>query len=128
MTEFFKPYEGTKPYIFISYSHRDSAAVINTIRPIHDRRYRLWYDEGIPAGSDWPRNIAVHMRDCRMVLFFLSRTALASPNCLSEISTAAKQGKTILLMKLEDIPIEEANEKWQQALKSAILIEPDDKA
>ena len=119
MTEFFKPYEGTKPYLFVSYSHRDTAKVIDTIRPIHDMHYRLWYDEGIPAGSDWPRNIAVHMRDCRMVLFFLSRTALASPNCLSEITTAAKQGKTILLMKLEDIRIDEADEKWQQALKSA---------
>ena len=90
MTEFFKPYEGKNPYLFISYSHRDSDKVIDTIRPIHDSMHRLWYDEGIPAGSDWPRNIAVHMRDCRMVLFFLSRTALNSPNCLSEIATAAK--------------------------------------
>ena len=88
MTEFFKPYEGKSPYLFVSYSHRDSAAVIDTIRPIHEQRYRLWYDEGIPAGSDWPRNIANHMRDCRTVLFFMSRTAIASPNCLSEMTTA----------------------------------------
>ena len=85
---FFKPYEGKNPYIFGSYSHRDSEKVIRTMRPIHEAHYRLWYDEGIPAGSDWPANIANHMRDCGMVLFFLSRTALASPNCLSEISTA----------------------------------------
>ena len=32
MIEFFKPYEGKKPYVFISYSHRDSEAVIDTIR------------------------------------------------------------------------------------------------
>ena len=32
MIEFCKPYEGKKPYIFISYSHRNSAEVIGTIR------------------------------------------------------------------------------------------------
>ena len=104
MTTFFRPYEGRKPYIFISYSHKDSEKVLETIFPIHEQLYRLWYDEGIPAGSDWPRNIEVHMRNCRMVLFFLSRTALASPNCLSEIRTAVKQGKTVLLLKLEEAP------------------------
>ena len=124
MTEFFKPYEGRKPYIFVSYSHRDSEKVIGTIRKIHDRHYRLWYDEGIPAGSDWPRNIAVHMQDCRMVLFFLSRTALASPNCLSEISTAAKQEKTILMVRLEEIPSEDMDPRWQSCLKRAVLIDP----
>ncbi len=119
MTEFFRPYEGRKPYLFVSYSHRNSEQVLDVIRIIHDRRYRLWYDEGIPAGSDWPRNIAVHMRDCRAVLFFLSRTALASPNCLSEITTAKKQGKPILLMKLEDIDLQGEDEKWRACLKGA---------
>lgn len=126
MIEFFKPYEGKKPYIFISYSHRNSTEVIGTIRLIHDKMYRLWYDEGIPAGSDWPHNIAVHMNDCRMVLFFLSRTALASPNCLSEMATAAKQGKTILLMKLEDIPEAEIPDKWQKCLRTATTLDPAD--
>ena len=109
MIEFFKPYEGKKPYIFISYSHRNSAEVIGTIRLIHDKMYQLWYDEGIPAGSDWPRNIAVHMDDCQAVLFFMSRTALESPNCLSEMTTAARQGKKILLMKLEDVSFTDAS-------------------
>lgn len=119
MTDFFKPYEGKAPYLFVSYSHRDSDTVIDTIRPIHERKYRIWYDEGIPAGSDWPRNIAVHMRDCRMVLFFLSRTALNSPNCLSEIATAAKQGKPILLLPLEDVPEGEYPARWRDCLKNA---------
>ena len=124
MVSFFKPYEGSNPYVFVSYSHRDSETVIDTIRLVHDRRYRLWYDEGIPAGSDWPRNIAVHMRDCRMVLFFLSRTALESPNCLSEMTTAARQGKPVLLMKLEDIPEKEYPPRWRDCLRNAVRLEP----
>ncbi len=128
MTEFFRPYEGQKPYIFVSYSHRDSEKVLDTIRPIHEKHYRLWYDEGIPAGSDWPRNIAEHMRDCRMVLFFLSRTALESPNCLSEITTAARQKKTILLLPLEEIPESGMSSAWQDCLREAVRIAPDDLA
>ena len=123
MTTFFRPYEGRKPYIFVSYSHKDSEKVLETIRPIHEQLYRLWYDEGIPAGSDWPRNIEVHMRNCRMVLFFLSRTALASPNCLSEIRTAVKQGKTVLLLKLEEIPEEALEPRWKKCLEHAVPVE-----
>ena len=102
MTVFFKPYEGTRPYAFISYSHRQSAAVVDTIRPIYEKGLRLWYDEGIPAGSDWPSNIARHMNECEKVVFFLSREALASPNCFSEIRTAARLDKPVLVVRLDD--------------------------
>ena len=102
MTSYFKPYEGTRPYVFISYSHRQSAHVVETIRLLHDRHIRLWYDEGIPAGSDWPANIASHMDGCERVIFFLSATALTSPNCFSEIRTAARLGKPILVVPLDD--------------------------
>ncbi len=103
MSRFFKPYEGNKPFLFVSYSHRQSDLVVESIRILHDQGWRLWYDEGIPAGSDWPANIARHMEACEAVLFFLSGTALESPNCLSEIRTAARLHKTILVLRLEDI-------------------------
>ena len=125
MSEFFTPYEGTNPYLFISYSHRDTEKVVETIRGIHQLYYRLWYDEGIPPGDDWPGNIAVHMDNCEMVLFFLSRTALDSPNCKSEISTAAELRKKILLLKLEDIPEDQYPEGWE-SLKDAAVIPPAD--
>ena len=83
MSTFFKPYEGSRPFAFISYAHRQSAAVVDTIRILHDRGWRVWYDEGIPAGSDWPKNIEEHMQSCSMVLFFVSEAAMASPNCRS---------------------------------------------
>ena len=81
MSTFFRPYEGRRPYCFISYSHRDSETVLNVLSVLNDRKLRLWYDEGIPAGSDWPKSIEQHMRECAAVLFFLSGTALSSPNC-----------------------------------------------
>ena len=113
MSTFFKPYEGKRPYVFISYSHRDSEQVLNVISALNERRLRLWYDEGIPAGSDWPKNIELHMRGCAAVLFFVSETALASPNCFSEIKTAAALKKPILLVPLESTA---PNDAWKKLL------------
>lgn len=113
MSTFFKPYEGKRPYVFISYSHRDSEQVLNVISALNERRLRLWYDEGIPAGSDWPKNIELHMRGCAAVLFFVSETALASPNCYSEIKTAAALKKPILLIPLEPTAL---NDAWKKLL------------
>ena len=101
MSRFFKPYEGTRPFLFISYAHLQSDVVVDTIRIINDKGYRLWYDEGIPAGSDWPANIALHMQNCERVVFFFSARAMESPNCLSEMRTARRLGKPILVVELD---------------------------
>ena len=113
MSMFFKPYEGSRPFLFISYAHLQSETVVNTIRILHEKAYRLWYDEGIPAGSDWPANIAQHMQDCERVIYFLSRRAMESPNCFSEIRTAVRQGKPILVVRLEDA---EKDACWRELL------------
>ena len=117
MSGFFTPYEGKRPYLFISYSHRNSQEVLETITLLHQRRVRLWYDEGIPAGNDWPKNIETHMRASAMVLFFLSETALRSPNCLSEIETAVALRKPVLYFTLDDSRPEG---RWAELLKSCI--------
>lgn len=129
MSGFFKPYEGSRPFVFISYAHRQSDTVLDTIRILHEKGWRLWYDEGIPAGSDWPTNIARHMQDCERVIFFLSARALASHNCYSEMKAAARQGKSILLVRLEDIS---PDEKWSELLAECqeipLLEEPAERA
>ncbi len=114
MSHFFKPYEGSRPFVFVSYAHRQSDAVVDTIRILHDKNYRLWYDEGIPAGSDWPSNIARHMQECERVLFFLSGRAMESPNCYSEMRTALRLGKPILVVRLENTPVQE---NWKDILE-----------
>ena len=113
MSGFFKPYEGNRPFLFISYAHRQSDTVLDTIRILHEKGWRLWYDEGIPAGSDWPTNIARHMQSCERVIFFLSARALESHNCYSEMKTAARLGKPILLVRLEDAA---PGERWTELL------------
>ena len=113
MSRFFKPYEGNRPYLFISYAHKQSEEVVSTIRILHEKGWRLWYDEGIPAGSDWPANIARHMQGCAGVLFFESERALESPNCYSEMRTAHRMKKPCMVVHLEDA---QRDEKWREIL------------
>lgn len=113
MSGFFKPYEGSRPFLFISYAHKQSGAVLDTIRILHEKGWRLWYDEGIPAGSDWPANIARHLQRCERVIFFVSARALESHNCYSEMKAAARLGKPILLVWLEDTA---PDGKWTELL------------
>ena len=120
MSRFFKPYEGKRPYLFVSYSHRQSDEVVDTIRILHERRVRVWYDEGIPAGSDWPKNIEQHMRSAPAVLFFLSASAMASPNCRSEIRAALEQRKRVLVVPLEEA---ERDREWAALLKKCIFLD-----
>ena len=46
------PYRGDSPYIFISYSHKDSDVVFDIIGQLQMKQYRIWYDEGIDPGTE----------------------------------------------------------------------------
>ena len=49
----FEAYTGDEPYIFISYSHRDTAKVYPILDALSDRKYRIWYDESCETGNDF---------------------------------------------------------------------------
>lgn len=98
----FTPYEGTKPYLFISYARGDNELMLETMQPVRSRRYRLWYDEGIPGGNDWPLYIANHLQKASSVVFFLSGKSMVSPNCYSEMVAAVAQKKPILVLPLDE--------------------------
>ena len=80
-----KAYEGTQPYIFISYSHKDTAQVMTVVDDLEKRGYRVWYDGGIEAGSEWPEYIAKHLRGCKCVIAFISQNYVNSTNCRREL-------------------------------------------
>lgn len=117
--EYFRPYEGKNPYVFISYAHRNSGRVLPTAARLHEERYRVWYDEGIPAGKDWPRSVKEHLQSCGCVLFFRSERSLASDNCFSEISTARSRKIPVYIIALDDTVPEE---RWKNALADAEII------
>ncbi|MBQ7828968.1 MAG: toll/interleukin-1 receptor domain-containing protein [Clostridia bacterium] len=95
-------YGGDNPYIFISYSHKDTARVLPVIAAMQDKGYRIWYDQGIEAGSEWSNNIAKHLRDCSAFVAFVSKYSMASENCLDEIAYAKSNNKPSLMIFLEE--------------------------
>ena len=94
-------YEGRDPYIFISYAHKDSSLVLPVVSGLFEEKYRLWYDEGIPPGSEWPHNIAVHLENADTVIAFVSDNSADSANCENEIVRAKELGKNIVVYQVD---------------------------
>ena len=67
-----KAYEGAEPYCFVSYAHINSDRVYPIVEQLMQRGIRLWYDDGIEAGSDFREFIAEKIRDSWQVLLFAS--------------------------------------------------------
>ena len=99
---YFKPYEGDKPYIFISYAHADSDAVMSVVTHMHDRGYRIWYDEGIEVGSEWPECIASHLTGAQLVIAFISNSYMRSDNCRREMHYALSKRLRIINVFIEN--------------------------
>ena len=99
---YFKPYEGDKPYIFISYAHADSDAVMSVVTHMHDRGYRIWYDEGIEVGSEWPECIASHLTGAQLVVAFISNSYMRSDNCRREMHYALSKRLRIINVFIEN--------------------------
>lgn len=95
-----KAYEGNDPYIFFSYSHRDSAIVIPIVEKMQEAGFRIWYDQGIEAGSEWAQYISTHILNCSVFVALLSDNYDQSPNCHDEVHMAKTYRKDILSIYL----------------------------
>lgn len=98
-------YEGTAPYLFISYSHQDNQQVEPIIRRLQGMGYRVWYDTGITIGGRWPDIIAEHVMKSSCVVAFLSRNAIASDYCQEEIFFALEEHRPIIPVYLEELEL-----------------------
>lgn len=96
----FKAYEGDEKYIFVSYSHADADIVYPIIERLNEEGYRVWYDDGIVPGSEWPENIAAHLDKCTTFIFFASPNSVASDNCKREVNFALSRKKNFFTISL----------------------------
>ncbi len=99
------PYHGEKPYIFVSYSHRNVDDAMEIVNQLQSNCYRVWYDEGIDPGSEWDENIASHVESCGFFIALLSQEYLSSSNCKDELNYARDLEKPRLLIYLDDIQL-----------------------
>lgn len=96
------PYNGSDPFIFASYSHRDMGTVFDIIRELQKRGYRIWFDEGIDPGTEWDEYIAGYIAASSYMLAFLSENYFGSSNCKDELSFARDMDKPLLLIYIKD--------------------------
>lgn len=97
-----KAYEGNENYIFVSYAHADGGTVVPIIEIMQSAGFRVWYDLGIEAGTEWPAYIEDHLDRCSRVIAFISPSAVESFNCRTEINYALMKKKEMLVIYLEE--------------------------
>jgi hypothetical protein len=103
----FQAYRGAKPYLFASYSHRNMRDVFAVIRRIADGRWRVWYDEGIEPGNEWPEEVGRAITACRLFLVFMSPEAIESRHVRNEITMATGENKAIMVVFLRPTELSE---------------------
>lgn len=102
MSERIPAYEGKQPYIFVSYAHKNSKQVMPIIESLFSDKYRVWYDEGIAPGSEWPKNIEEHLKQATAVLVFVSKESLDSINCENEVANSNPDKRPVFQFLLDD--------------------------
>lgn len=95
-------YNGKEPFIFISYAHADTKEVLPIIKNLQANGFRVWYDAGIEAGTEWPQFIAEHLDAAACVIAFISEAAVESQNCRREINFAIELKKEMLAVYLKE--------------------------
>ena len=101
----FEAYTGKEPYLFVSYSHRDTAKVYPVLDALYDRKYRLWYDESCETGNDFRDELRERIEGSEAVLLFVSESSMSSPFCGMEIIVARENGKRLYPIYLDNAAV-----------------------
>ena len=113
-----KPYDGNDNYIFVSYCHKDKKHIFPIIEKLARDGYRVWYDEGIDPGSEWPEIIARHLNGCATCVAFISENSLNSHNCRREINFALLKKKPFISVVIEPVQMSFGMEMQLSATQS----------
>ena len=106
----FPAYAGDKPYVFISYAHKDAKLVFEEIKKFHGEGYPVWYDQGLTPGQEWDDEIAIALMNASMLIVFISANSMASRNVQDEIKMALNRDIDIVPIYLEQTQLPPALE------------------
>lgn len=97
-----EPYDGQEPFLFVSYKRQDMPRIAPILRRLVRDGHNVWYDKGIPGGSEWDAQIEERLTACRLVLLFVSQAAVRSKYVRREVKFADMLDKPLLSVKLEE--------------------------
>ena len=103
-------YQGTEPYIFVSYSHQNEETVESIIEKFMEDGYRVWYDKGIEPGAEWADKIQNRIIECTVFIAFISNDYVESDDCRDELLLAKRRRKQLLAVYLEETQLEHGME------------------
>lgn len=98
-------YKGKKPFVFVSYSHKNAARVYAIVRRLQKEGVRIWLDVDIPLGEDYYEHIATQIVNCRVFMPMISANAVNAEFVRKEIGLADRHAKPFFSIFLEDIPL-----------------------
>ena len=100
-----KCYEGSEPYIFLSYAHKNTDMVMPIFKGLYREGFRIWYDAGTEPGTEWPEYIAEHLAGASCCICILTKEFLDSYNCRQEVNFALSKGIPVLSVYMEDVKL-----------------------
>lgn len=106
----FEAYTGNEPYLFVSYSHRDTDTVYPILDALYDRKYRIWYDESCENGMDFRDELRQRIKNSEAIILFVSEASMKSPFCGMEIIVAREYDKKLYPIFLDDVVVPPAFE------------------
>lgn len=101
----FEAYTGDEPFLFVSYSHRDTEIVYSILDKLNDQKFRIWYDESCETGNDFRDELRTKIEACDAILLFVSKASMTSPFCGMEIIVARENHKRIYPIYLDDAEV-----------------------
>jgi eukaryotic-like serine/threonine-protein kinase len=115
------PYQGTEPYVFVSYARTDLPRITPFLAELGRDGHRLWYDAGIRPSEDWPEVIEDKVVNCRLLLVFLTKVSVDATWVRREIVTADHHSKPLLPVLLEPVELKRG---LGLILRSVQFVEP----
>lgn len=89
--------------IFVSYSRKDEAIVVPIVERLEGIGYSVWIDrDGIESGDSFKRVIVRAIEECRVMLFFSSKSSNISTWTSKEVGVAVYEQKHIIPILLDD--------------------------
>lgn len=113
--DFYEPYkyesdqenraeDSPKPYIFLSYAHKDMIFAQSFLYHMDQLGYRIWYDEGITPSTKWQESIEDHISHCYYFVALVSEGFVQSEYCKQEWEQAEREEKKRLMIYIDVDP------------------------
>ena len=103
-------YYGNDPYIFVIYSHKDSALVFPEIKRLYDTGYNIWYDEGINPVDEWSVEEAEALKHCSVVFVMITPNSVDEWNVKEKIRYASSEQLPIVSVFLQETELSSGTE------------------